>query len=491
MSKFNQKKVDSDLTLNEEGALAYRKQDREALVSMVLTTFYNEEKFYGDNSDELVERAKTMIVKDAKFVANLAIYARNEMNLRSVSHVLCATLAYVNEGKEWVRYACDNCILRADDITEILAYYVNTYGKPIPNSLKKALASAMEKFDEYQLAKYTKKGSQFNFKDVLRLTHAKAKTEERNELYKKVVSDTLATPYTWETELSSKGNTKEVWEELIASGKVGYMALLRNLNNIVKAEPSNIDDALNVIKNEKAVLKSKVLPFRFFSAYTKLAENENTSSKVLDAIEEAIEVSVKNMEKLSGKTLIAVDVSGSMRSPVSRRSETTCCDIARVLAAVSTYICEDSICLAFDDTLNKVSLSSKSGIIANAKSIEFRGGGTYCDLPIDYITQNKIVVDRIIMLSDNMCNSDSFARACYGRRTTTQTAVDNYKNKVNKDVIIHAVDLQGYSTKQVKGEGVNFIAGWNENILSYINLYEKGVTSLIEAVENYEVKKGN
>lgn len=489
MAKFNEKKIDKDLTINEEGSLAYKKSDREALVSMVLTTFYNEEKFYGDNSKQLVELARKMIEKDAKFVANLAIYARREMNLRSVSHVLCATLANVNEGKEFVRYACDACILRADDITEILAYYVNTYSKPIPNSLKKALAAAMEKFDEYQIAKYNKKSKQFNFVDVLRLTHAKAKSEEQNELYKKIVSDSLEIPYTWETELSSKGNTKEVWEELIASGRVGYMALLRNLNNIVNAKPSNIDVALNTIKDEKAVLKSKVLPFRFYSAYSKLAQNEITSSKVLDTLEEAIEVSVKNMEKLSGKTLIAVDVSGSMGSRISARSDVTCCDIARVLAAISTYICEDSICLAFDNELTKVSLSSKSGIIANAKSIKFNGGGTYCDLPIDYILENKIFVDRILMFSDNMCNHESFCSSYVYRRTPTQRLLEKYRQEVNKNVIVHAVDLQGYETKQVKGTGVNFIAGWNENILSYINLYEKGVSSLIEAIENYSLNK--
>ena len=64
MSKFNEKKVDKDLTLNEEEALAYKKSEKEALVSMVLTTFYNEDKFYGDNSEELVELAK--VIADLK-----------------------------------------------------------------------------------------------------------------------------------------------------------------------------------------------------------------------------------------------------------------------------------------------------------------------------------------------------------------------------------------------------------------------------------------
>lgn len=491
MSKFNEKKVDKDLTLNEEEALAYKKSEKEALVSMVLTTFYNEDKFYGDNSEELVELAKRMIKKDAKFVANLAVFARNQMYLRSVSHVLCALLANIPEGKEFVKYACENCILRADDILEILAFYVNTYGKPIPNSLKKALANAMDKFDEYQFAKYNRKGREFNFKDVLRLTHAKAKSEEKNELYKKIITDSLETPYTWETELSKRGNKKEVWEELIASKRLGYLALLRNLNNILTVKPENLSDAIATLTNKTLIANNKVLPFRYYSAYRRLRCNKMATSKIYDALEDAIEASVENMEKLSGKTLIAVDVSGSMGSCISGKSDVCCCDIARILAAISNYICEESICVAFDDKLQVVALSNRSGIIKNAESIKFNGGGTYCHLPFEYLNNNEIFVDRIIMLSDNMCNFSFYNpyEIVEGKKTITQAALDKYVKNINKDVVVHAVDLQGYSTKQLKYGKVNFITGWSENILTYINYYEKGVTSLIKDIEEYEIKK--
>ena len=88
-----------------------------------------------------------------------------------------------------------------------------------------------------------------------------------------------------------------------------------------------------------------------------------------------------------------------------------------------------------------------------------------------------------------MCNHESFTYTYYGRKTTTQKLIDYYRQNVNANVVVHAIDLQGYSTKQVKGRKVNFIAGWNENILSYINLYEKGVSTLIEAIENYKIEK--
>lgn len=485
MAKFNNKQDNEKLVENEEGVYAYKKEEREHLVTMVLTSFYNEEKFYGDNSKLLVETCKKVIKHDAKFVANLAIYARKEMNLRSVSHVITCLLASIEEGKKYVKQVCENAVLRADDILEILAFYVNTYGKPIPNSLKKGLAVAMEKFDEYQFAKYTKKGSAFNFRDVLRLTHAKAKTEERNVLYKKIIDDELATPYTWETELSAKGNNAEVWEELIESGKVGYLAMLRNLNNILKVNPSNLDKALEFIANEQNVLNSRVLPFRYYSAYKTLTTNPNFSSKVVNALESAMEISLKNVDKIPGKTLIAVDVSGSMGCRISRKSDVACSDIAAVLGSMANSICEDSIVVTFDNSLKVVHLSNKSGILTNIKSIKFNGGSTYCNLPIEYLNKNKIVVDRIIMLSDNMCNYDFFSE----HETNAQKALNTYRKNINSDVIMHAVDLMGYSTKIFKNEKTNnYIAGWSEKLLEYIMLYEKGITSLEKDIAEYVIK---
>lgn len=49
----------------------------------------------------------------------------------------------------------------------------------------------------------------------------------------------LKIPVTWETELSTKGNTKAVWSELITNNKVPYLATLRNLRNIIKAGVEN------------------------------------------------------------------------------------------------------------------------------------------------------------------------------------------------------------------------------------------------------------
>jgi hypothetical protein len=477
MSKFNFK--NSIKTENISGHEAYKMKDKEKLVTQVLTSLFNENKFYGDNSKEIVETIKKVIEEEPRFVANLCIYARKEMHLRTISHVLLGELAKADKGKEYVRKAMDKSIERVDDMTEILAYYISSYGKPIPNSMKKGIADKFLSFDEYQLAKYNR-SSAIRLKDLLCLVHPKAKNEEQNEMFKRLLEDKLETPITWETQLSSRGNTKEVWEELIENKSLGYMAMLRNLRNLIKAEVSNIDRVYEFLADEQRVLKNKLLPFRYYSAYKTLKNEGIGTSKIFDTLEIAIKHSTKNINKLSGKTFISADVSGSMNSPISQKSEVTCAEIAVLMMAIANYICEETITTTFDTKLYMSSLPTQNGIIANANSIRVNGGGTDISLPIKYLLQNKIFVDRIVILSDNEIN--------HGYGMVCQKYVEEYKRKINPKVWVHAIDMQGYGTQQFAGDRVNIIGGWSEKVLDFIYEAEQGTDCFIEKIGNYYFK---
>jgi hypothetical protein len=402
------------------------------------------------------------------------------MNLRTISHVLLGELANSNAGKPFVRRSINKTVLRADDMTETMAYYINTYGKPIPNSMKKGIADKLLSFDEYQLAKYNRNNA-VKLKDLICLVHPKAKTEEQSNLFKRVIEDRLETPATWETQLTARGNKKEVWEELIDSNKLGYMAMLRNLRNIIKAEVSNINKVYELLSDEQRVLNSRQLPFRYYSAYKTLKNEGIGTSKVYDTLETAIKYSTKNISRLSGKTLISADVSGSMNSLISRKSDITCAEIALLIMAIANYICEETITTTFDTCTYLNQLSTNNGIIANAQSIRVNGGGTDISLPIRYLIKRNIFVDRIIILSDNEIN--------YGYGEVCQKYVEEYKRKVNPNVWVHSIDMQGYGTQQFAGDKVNIIAGWSEKVLDFISLTEQGTETLSERIRNYYFKE--
>ncbi|SHJ36739.1 TROVE domain-containing protein [Clostridium cavendishii DSM 21758] len=476
MGKFNLK---LGLTKNKSGHVAYKMTLKEKLVTEVLTSLFNEKKFYGDNSEDILKDVRQAIEEDPKFVANLCIYVRKEFHLRSISHVLVSELAKSNKGKPYVREVVNNIVERVDDMNEILACYINNYGKPIPNSLKKGLADKFLTFDEYSLAKYNRQGA-IKLKDILCLTHPKPKNKDQEHLFKRVLEDKLETPITWETQLSAHGNTKETWEYLIQNGKLGYMAMLRNLRNIAKVQPNNIDKVYDIISDENRVLKSKQLPFRYYTAYKALKNEGFISSKPYSSLEKAIKASTKNIETLKGTTLIAADVSGSMNSSLSRNGDTTCGEIAILLMAMANHICEDAITVTFDFKLESVPMASEGGIITNANSVRVTGGGTNLGLPIQYLLNNNVKVDRIIILSDNEINH-GYDRVC-------QNLIESYRKKINKDVWVHAIDLMGYGTQQFKGPKTNIIAGWNEKVLDFIPKAEQGTDTLQKSIESYHFK---
>ena len=488
MSKFNKERTE-ELTVNKCGNPAYAMDDKLKLVSMVMTSFFNEDKFYGDNSAELVETVKAVIDKDAQFVSNLAVYARRVFNMRSVSHVLTAYLANSAKGKPFVKRTIRGITVRADDVTELMAFYISTFGKPVPNSLRKGIAEVFGSFNEYELAKYKGKGRTVSMKDIICMTHPVPINDAQSDMFKRCLEGRLQIPYTWETELSKRGNTKEVWEELIASGKVGYMALLRNLRNIIQANPDNLNVVLDTIADPERVRKSKQLPFRFFSAY--MAVEGMGSSKVFDALESAIRTSAENMPTWKGKTAICIDVSGSMGDDISRRCDITCGNIAAVMGLLASRFCEDVILYTFDDELKQLAVSKYDSILKGASSRDFESGGcTYMDLPMVNLLDKGIKVDRVVYLSDNMCNSGTFTKEwtwCGCSTKSVMSLVREYRQKVNPDVWVHAIDLQGYGTQQFNPDDskVNIVAGWSEKVLEFIQLAESGSDGIVRAVEDY------
>ncbi len=490
MSKFN--KAESKNTVNRSGFPAYKMTPKEQLVSAVLTTMFSEPKFYGSTDESIISLAITMAANDPAFLCRLACYARNVGNMRSVSHALAAVIA--RYAREYTRMTVRNVVARPDDLLEIMSCYKSMFGKPFPNALKREAARVMLSFDEYSLAKYNNKKGAMKLRDVLRITHPVPESPEKAELFRRLMNDELQIPYTWETELSQKGNTKEVWDELIASGRVGYMAMLRNLSNMVRSG-ADIAPVLRRLSDPEEVRRSRQLPFRFFSAYRTLIENDLMTPEIHWALEIALRCSLDNIEHIPGRTLIAVDSSGSMRYSISRRSTIRCCDIGTLFGAMASHICEDATVCYFDCSRYSNFRNPKGYKIARygvhdsildiVDNNSSTGCGTEMSLPMEYAlykdpTRDLKPFDRVIYFSDSECNSFGT-----GKSTATQM-VNEYRSKYNPMLWVHGVDLAGYGTQQFAGPGYNLISGWGESVLSFIMIAEKGIGTLVRTIEQYK-----
>jgi hypothetical protein len=154
MSKFNSTiKTPKSLTENLAGGQAYKQSSEMALVSLLLTSFVNDQ-FYRDGNKSLEDLKSILGKVNPEFAAKSCIFARDEFGMRSISHALAAELAKYLSGTEIGKSFYEKIVVRPDDMTEILAYYENNCGKKIPSAIKRGFAKSFDKFDGYQLAKW-------------------------------------------------------------------------------------------------------------------------------------------------------------------------------------------------------------------------------------------------------------------------------------------------------------------------------------------------
>ena len=530
MARFNEQCTNPRKTTNHEGALAFTMTPELDLYSQVCTASL-QAKFYSTDSDDQLSRLRETISKvDSELVCKLAVYAREKMYLRSVPLVLLVELLKnFNEGNQkgkrnpkTLKKSTTRVIQRADEITEILSYFAHAnertdtkkLGK-LPNTLKKAVAESFNKFDEYQLAKYNRDGA-VKLRDALFLSHPKPTDEKQKTLFKKLVDNELAEPYTWEVEFSKLGQEKFAsedaknkafsakWTELIESNKLGYMALLRNLRNILKYGASK--DLVNLVcaklSDPEAVKKSKQLPFRFWSAYRSIDGNESrgrfghsasgssdpfTTQQLNQALEKAVKVSIKNLKGFDENTrvLIASDVSGSMQSTISPRSTVEMYDIGLLLGQLLQTRCANVICGYFGDTW-KVKNFSKGDILNNTLELHNNEGevgySTNGYTVIEYLNKRNIELDKVMIFTDcQMWNSGYGNQNLHSEWQKYRARFPNAK--------LYLFDLSGYGTTPldiIAEKNVHLISGWSEKVFEVMEAIENGGNA-IDFIKNIEL----
>jgi 60 kDa SS-A/Ro ribonucleoprotein len=306
-----------------EGAPAKRINPEQQLRRSVLACLLWEGQFYEDGATIAERIRQEALDVPAETLAALAVEARTVHNLRHVPLLLTAILAERARGQRIVADTIERIVDRADELAEFVAVYWRDGKRPLSAQVKKGLARAFRKFSAYQLGKYNR-DSAIKLRDVLFMVHAKPMDAEQAATWKALVDGTLTSPDTWEVGLSGGADKRETFERLLREGKLGYLALLRNLRNMATAgvDPGLMRDAILARKGA-----SRVLPFRYVAAARACPQMEPH----LDA---ALSEAVAELPVLPGKTIVLVDVSGSMEAPLSAKSDLKRIDAAAALASV-------------------------------------------------------------------------------------------------------------------------------------------------------------
>ena len=469
---------------NAQGGIGYVRSPKSELFLAGVSTLVEDTAY--DKSGERMSRIRGLVQKvtleDSQWIKDFVFWLRHTANMRSVSLAIALDAAKVlNDnklagGRQIVAAAMD----RADEPAEAVAYWHANYGRRIPQSVKRGIADAATKlYNERSLVKYDSSSKAVRFADVIQLVHPEPKNNYQSVLFKYALdrryNDKAAVPAelkfvsgnkefkdadldldnlkgaTWE-QLSSKTKMDAAaWEAVIPT--MGYMALLKNLRNFIEAGVSRkvMGEVAAKISDPAEVAKSKQLPFRFWSAYN--AVGNNNVFKL--AIDDALNASAKNVPALKGKSLILVDVSGSMHWSYSSKSDVMPVDSAGLFAGVLGSRAESADIVWFGSSSGLVKFSKTDSPLEIKKAIYQEGGGTNLRQAVS--KWYKAGYDRVIVLTDEQHNSrDVFS-------------------VVPTNVPVFVWNLAGYASAASAQSNVYTQGGLSDNSFSYIELIEAGV----------------
>jgi hypothetical protein len=522
-------------TKTHEGGAGFTRDVKSELYLTAVTNMVGEDTFYEsaqDRDDRFVKLVHQVAVEDPSWLFRFLGWLRNKANMRSASVVVAAEAIRarldagihdtfwipVMDEKRWVgsKDFIPQGMARADEPGEFLAYWTSKYGKNLPVPVKRGLAlAANELYTEYSYSKYGKSDkSAFQMADVVELVHPAPRDDAQGALYKYAIDmrhnreelvpaalpmlqhrdAIMAMPkeerrafltseaaperlkragMTWEALSGWLGGGLDAnfWESLIFGRQLGYMAMLRNLRNFEKAGISQAARAAvcTRLAAPGEVARSRQFPFRFLSAY-KATESDWWSLALSDALDH----SVGNLPVFPGRTLVLVDTSASMTTPISEKSSVNHAEIGALFgvalaragqdvdlhgfAGGSTWGYRGNTHVSFKHDLPKGG-SLLKGINSFTQRIGEVGHGTRM---VEAIQETYKGHDRVILVTDMQ------AFAAYGGEQVTSS--------VPADVTMFGINPSGYSSTALDLSKRNRfeIGGFSDQVFRMISLIEAG-----------------
>lgn len=480
-------------TVTHEGGEGWVRKAKSELFLLAATNMVSEDTFYetGAARDERFEKlvrdvavsspawmlgAEDVDERDAGKVGFIE-YLRNTLNMRSASLVMAAE--FVRAGAPGGRRAVSNAIVRADEPAEIIGYWMSQYGRKMPAALKRGVADAVRRlYTERNVLKWDGQSKVIRFADVIELVHPTPKDSRQSALFKYLldrrhhpdaaeIPDNLelihldrrlmAMPekgrrvalregltqeagWSWERLAGwlPGGMDAEAWESLIP--QMGYMALIRNLRNFEEAGISKEASrkVRDRIENPEEVIKSRQFPYRFWSAY-----KHAPSLTWGGALEDAMDLSCRNIPELRGRTLVLIDTSASMDSAVSGRSAAKRYEIGALFAAALAKRAAKADVVIYGDSSKPFPLRPTESVLRYIERVNGALGSVgHGTMTWQSVARHFDGHDRVVIFTDEqtMDSAGTPRRAYYGRHDYHES----HHALIKGIPVIHSFNLAGY-----------------------------------------------
>jgi 60 kDa SS-A/Ro ribonucleoprotein len=472
MPKFNQthKPAKPD-AVTYEGGLAFEKSLEQDWLNNLFSNML-ENRFYETGSEQMeryITLTKQMLAKYGPgFVARASYFARNTLGMRSISQLTAAMLNSQNfDGKRnfYAKY-----MKRPDDVSEIFAI-LDALGEKRSHALVRGAADYLSSLNAYTIDKYAMRNKDWSMIDLINVCHPKSAVVD------KFYNGQLEHAGTWEQKISaskSEDEKSQNWRELVEGGKLGYLALIRNLNNILAANVSEdwIEQYLvPQLTNKDKIHKSLVFPYQIYTAY------KNLNARQLDtifALNRAFRTSVDNIPGLDGRSLVVLDVSGSMEDRVSGNSNMTIKEVCACYAAAIYLANLDSDFIKFGTEAKFRKYNRLNNVFDIIREMQYNDGCGYGTNIVPVFLMLKKHYDRIFLFSDMQVMSDN---RYYSNSMAAQDAMKEYFKDYGRTKI-YSIDMGNYRTQianPMRGD-LTLLTGFSDKVFKFISLMESGVS---------------
>lgn len=299
----------------------------------------------------------------------------------------------------------------------------------------------------YQAVKYRQRDG-WTHRDLLRLAHPKAPTDEHRVVYDFIcgrLNAGLGTPglprivegylkaqassdhqetaelvreyqLPWETLTTDHLASPKVWDALLHTpSALPLGALVRNLgrmtaNGLLAPGASAVREVGKRLGDWDAIVKARLHPVAVLNALVAYRNGRGLKGKltwtpvgsVVDALDAAFYQAFGAVEPAGKRTLLALDVSSSMDWAACTGAAFTAREGAAAMAMVTAATEPDWLAMAFSTRFVPVDISRRRRLDDLCNDLRRTPmGGTDCALPMIWAANNAVDVDTFIVYTDN------------------------------------------------------------------------------------------
>lgn len=483
-------------TRNRAGGAAYSLENRAALAQLAVTGCFND-TFYASAQDQVKDVLRLAESVDTEYLAKLAVYARQKGYMKDAPALLLALVAA--RDTELLARAFDRVVDNGKMLRNFAQMVRSGVAgrKSLGTRPKKLVGDWLNAASDAQLLAASV-GNNPSLGDVIRLAHPKAKDETRAALFgwlagrpvdasklPSLVKDleafrqgsSLEMPKVSFELLTSLPLSKADWKNIArnASWQQTRMNLNTFLRQGVFEDKAMVDLVAERLRDAAQVAKARVFPYQLLAAY--LNVNADMPKKIVNALQDAMELAVANVPEFGVEAEVLVDVSGSMGSPVTghRQGSTTkvrCVDVAGLFASVVLRRNDEAVVTPFDTRVHAANLNARDSVVTNAEKLaRFGGGGTDCSCALRELNRRGSRAKLVIYVSDN----ESWVNGKYGHKATaTMEEWAKYKKRV-KGAKLVCIDITPNTTTQAdEAHDILNVGGFSDEVFNLVGKFARG-----------------